>query len=230
MINCKNCGAALKQDVFTCNYCGSDYKTSSNPARIFDNDNDTTIEESGYEEEYVEEEYDQFDAATIRIQNRQPTFFELYKSNFKYGFIAWCVWGCIRGLLPAFLGSDYEVNSDYKDVLFYSHVGTPLYIVGALVIIFGFPILISLINYIFYGDILTATTRFFKKALLASFLLWVALYFCRLFMPDGKTNLSEHNSLLFSPIGGPFWWVRCFLFSLVFPGISTFIFYKKKFK
>ncbi|RYU91341.1 hypothetical protein EWM62_05210 [Mucilaginibacter terrigena] len=72
--------------------------------------------------------------------------------------------------------------------------------------------------------------KLYKKAVLIFFLLWVGLYFCRINMPDGKTNLSQHHNLIFSPIGGDYWWVRCVLLLGVLPYITALLFYQARHK
>ena len=123
-----------------------------------------------------------------------------------------------------------DLRTQYPDVLFFSHIGSILWFVGGLIFIFCTPLLISVFNYYFFGEELSTTVYFYKKAFSVSTLLWVSLIFFRFFMPDAKTNLSEHHSLLFSPIGGDLWWVRCFLFLFVFPITTTIVYYYLKYK
>ena len=72
--------------------------------------------------------------------------------------------------------------------------------------------------------------QLYGKAVLVFLFLWVGLYFFRLNMPDGKTNLSEHHNLIFSPIGGDYWWIRGVLFLGLFPYLCSISIYSIKYK
>lgn len=61
-------------------------------------------------------------------------------------------------------------------------------------------------------------------------LLWIGLYFFRFNMPDGKTNLSQHHNLIFSPIGGDYWWIRGALLLGLFPLGVALLIYNTKYK
>lgn len=61
----------------------------------------------------------------------------------------------------------------------------------------------------------------FPKFVGVGFLISVALYFYRFFLPDGHTNLSEHNNPILSPIGGAWWWLRVIVLWVVLPLIAT---------
>ncbi len=61
----------------------------------------------------------------------------------------------------------------------------------------------------------------FPKFVGVGFLISVALYFYRFFLPDGHTNVSEHNNPILSPIGGAWWWLRVIVLWVVLPLIAT---------
>jgi len=72
--------------------------------------------------------------------------------------------------------------------------------------------------------------QLYSKSALVFLSLWVGLYFLRLNMPDGKTNLSQHHSLIFSPIGGDYWWIRGALLLGLFPLGVALLIYNTKYK
>ena len=65
-------------------------------------------------------------------------------------------------------------------------------------------------------------------AIFIGLLISFMLYLLRFFLPDGKTNLSQHNNILLSPILGFWWYIRIILLWVVLPIYLTKIFYKKK--
>ncbi len=68
----------------------------------------------------------------------------------------------------------------------------------------------------------------FIRCIWVYFACWVALYFCRLNMPDGTNNLNLHNSILFSPMGGFYWWLRGIIFLGILPLLTFYVIKKPK--